>query len=253
VEDPDAIELRVLGCLVEKQRTTPDGYPLTLNALRLAANQSTNRDPVSDYDEETVRAAAQRLGRRGWVRFASGAGSRTAKYRQIFDEALGLDGGEIAMLAVLMLRGEQTPGELNQRAARLHAFGSLGDVIETLERLAARDLVERRPRRPGQKEDRYRQILGGGGETTAPATVEAAAGGFDGPVATDPAAPRASAAWVPITQIGHPDADPSNAPASPELSMRPASTDLADRVEALETEVAELRGQLAELRASLGD
>jgi uncharacterized protein YceH (UPF0502 family) len=248
MEDPDAIELRVLGCLVEKQRTTPDGYPLTLNALRLAANQSTNRDPVTDYDEETVRAAAQRLGRRGWVRFASGAGSRTAKYRQIFDETLGLGGGETALLAVLMLRGEQTPGELNQRAARLHPFGNLGEVIEALERLATRDLVERRQRRAGQKEDRYRQIIGGDDQSAAAGAEPSA-----DPVSADTAAPHGGDAWVPITQIGHADPALARADPSPELSSRPATTDLADRVDALETEVAELRGQLAELRASLGD
>ena len=107
---PGPEELRVLGCLIEKQRTTPDAYPLSVNALRLACNQSTNRDPVVDWDERTVRTAAQRLGERGWARFTSGAGSRAAKYRHVFDSALGLSPGETAVLAVLMLRGPQTPG-----------------------------------------------------------------------------------------------------------------------------------------------
>ena len=89
--EPDAVEIRVLGCLIEKQRTTPDAYPLSLNALRLACNQSTNRDPVVDYDEATIRDALERLSRRGWARLASGAGSRAAKYRHLLDEALGLD------------------------------------------------------------------------------------------------------------------------------------------------------------------
>ena len=153
-------ELRVLGCLIEKQRTTPDQYPLSLNALRLACNQTTNRDPVVSYDEETVRTALARLSNRGWVRLASGAGSRAVKYRHLADEALSLSDAELSMLAVLMLRGPQTPGELKQRTDRLYSFGSLGEAEETLERLAARELVERLPRRPGQKEQRYEHRLG---------------------------------------------------------------------------------------------
>ena len=100
--DADAIELRVLGCLLEKQRTTPDQYPLSLNALRLACNQTTNRDPVVAYDEAEIHDALQRLARRGWTRLASGAGSRAAKYRQLFDTELGLADDEVAVLCVLM-------------------------------------------------------------------------------------------------------------------------------------------------------
>src|SRR5437660_3225694 len=103
--DADAVEIRVLGCLIEKQRTTPDAYPLSLNALRLACNQSTNRDPVVDYDEPAIRIALHRLERRGLARLASGAGSRAAKYRHLLAEALRLDAGEQAVLCVLMLRG----------------------------------------------------------------------------------------------------------------------------------------------------
>ena len=158
--DADPVELRVLGCLLEKQRTTPDQYPLSLNALRLACNQTTNRDPVVSYDEGEIHEALQRLARRGWTRLASGAGSRAAKYRQLFDEALGLGGAEVAVLCVLMLRGPQTPGELNQRTGRLHSFSGLDEIHETLEGLAARGLVERIERRPGQKEERYRHLLG---------------------------------------------------------------------------------------------
>jgi uncharacterized protein YceH (UPF0502 family) len=158
--DADPVELRVLGCLLEKQRTTPDQYPLSLNALRLACNQTTNRDPVVAYDEHEIHEALQRLARRGWTRLASGAGSRAAKYRQLFDEALGLESGETAVLCVLMLRGPQTPGELNQRTARLHAFDGLNAIHETLDRLASRELVERLGRQPGQKEERYRHLLG---------------------------------------------------------------------------------------------
>jgi uncharacterized protein len=158
----------VLGCLIEKQRTTPDAYPLSVNALRAAANQSTNRDPVLDLDEAAVKEAAQSLGKRGWARFTSGQGSRAAKYRQTFDEALGLGRDEMALLGVLMLRGPQTPGELKGRADRLHSFESLAQVQETLDRLAERELVAALDRVPGQKERRFRHLLGAGDEDVPP-------------------------------------------------------------------------------------
>jgi uncharacterized protein YceH (UPF0502 family) len=167
---PDPVEIRVAGCLVEKQRTTPDVYPLSLNSLRLACNQATNRDPVVDYDEQTVGEALRRLALRGWTRLASGPGGRARKYRHLLDEALGVDPPELSLLAVLMLRGPQTPGELKQRSERLYAFGDLGAVHETLERLVERELVARHARRPGQKEDRYEQLLGGGGSAPPPAS-----------------------------------------------------------------------------------
>jgi uncharacterized protein YceH (UPF0502 family) len=170
--DLDDAEIRVLGCLVEKQRTTPDAYPLSVNALRLACNQSTNRDPVVDYDEPTIRDALAGLSRRGWARLASGPGSRAVKYRHLLDEALDLDDAEISLLAVLMLRGPQTPGELKQRSERLHRFGSVPEAIETLEGLVARELAVRLPRRPGQKEERYAHALGA-------ETPEAPAAGAD--------------------------------------------------------------------------
>ena len=172
---PDAVELRVLGCLIEKQQTTPDQYPLSLNGLRLACNQTTNRDPVVEYDEETIREGLNGLSRRDWVRLASGRGSRAVKYRQLFDQALGLSTDELSLLAVLMLRGAQTPGELKQRTDRMHSFASLADVETALERLIGRELVGRLPRRPGQKEMRYTQLLGGdaGDEAvTKPEAVE---------------------------------------------------------------------------------
>ena len=165
--DADAVELRVLGCLIEKQRTTPDQYPLSLNALRLACNQSTNRDPVVEYDEPTIRGALERLSRKGWVRLASGVGSRAVKYRHLFDEALRLGDDDVGLLCVLMLRGPQTPGELKQRTERLHSFESLAALEDTLSRLIERDLVERLPRQPGQKEVRYRQLLGSGDDEAA--------------------------------------------------------------------------------------
>jgi uncharacterized protein YceH (UPF0502 family) len=157
----DAAELRVLGCLIEKQRTTPETYPLSLNSLRLACNQSTNRDPVVDYDEPTIRAALDRLGRKGWTRLASGPGSRVAKFRHLVDEALQLSPSELAVLTVLMLRGPQTPGELKSRSERLYPFGSLADIEGVLGRLIERELVARLTRRPGQKEERFAQLLGG--------------------------------------------------------------------------------------------
>jgi len=159
--DADPVEIRVLGCLIEKQRTTPDAYPLSLNGLRLACNQSTNRDPVVDYDEPTIRRALDGLSRRGWARLASGPGSRAVKYRHLFDEALRLGDDEMALLAVLMLRGPQTSGELKQRTERLRRFEGLEEIDGVLAGLADRELVERQPRRPGQKEDRYAQLLGG--------------------------------------------------------------------------------------------
>jgi uncharacterized protein len=172
-----APELRVLGCLIEKQRTTPDQYPLSLNALRLACNQSTNRDPVVDYDEATVHDAAQRLGRIGWARLASGPGSRVAKYRQLVDEDLGLVPSETAVLGLLMLRGPQTAAELNARSERLHRFASTDDVNTTLGRLAERELVELQPRRPGQREERWAHLLSGDEATVEePAAPEQAAG-----------------------------------------------------------------------------
>jgi uncharacterized protein len=215
--EPDAVEIRVVGCLVEKQRTTPDAYPLSLNALRLACNQATNRDPVVDYEEAEVSEALRRLALRGWTRLASGAGSRARKYRHLLPEALGVDEEELALLAVMMLRGPQTPGELKQRSERLHSFADLGAVQQTLERLLERELVVRQPRRPGQKEERYEQVLGGGGE--------------------DEASPEGT--------------EPSVAPAA--VPTPPSAAPEEDRLERLERELAELRTQVASLREALGE
>jgi uncharacterized protein YceH (UPF0502 family) len=155
----DPVELRVLGCLIEKQRTTPDQYPLSLNSLRLACNQSTNREPVVDYNESQVHAAAQRLGQFGWARLASGGGSRTVKYRQLFDESLELDSAETALLALLFLRGPQTVAELKTRSERLHPFEASSEVSEKLAQLETRELVHLLPRRPGQREERWTHLL----------------------------------------------------------------------------------------------
>ena len=229
-----AVETRVLGCLLEKQRTTPEQYPLSLNALRLACNQSTNRDPVVDYDEATIRDALHRLERRKLVRFASG--SRAAKYRHLLEETLPLQEGERAVLTVLLLRGAQTPGELKQRAERMHAFADLAAVHMALEQLVGRELVARLDRRPGQKEERYEQLLQDrdGGEAAgvpAPALqqpgVGSAAGGQAGFTAPSPSRPPSA-----------PSAAGDPKPDAPELQ------ELRERVERLEGEVAELRAAM---------
>ena len=155
----DPIELRVLGCLIEKQRTTPEQYPLTLNALRIACNQATNRDPVLDLDETQVRAAAQSLGTRGYARLATGPGSRTAKYRQLFGEALDLLPSQVSILGVLLLRGPQTVAELKTRCERLHHFADNAQVESTLAGLEERELTHLLPKRPGQREERWTHLL----------------------------------------------------------------------------------------------
>jgi uncharacterized protein YceH (UPF0502 family) len=168
-------EIRVLGCLLEKQRTTPDAYPLSLNALRLACNQATNRDPVVEYDDAVLRDALHRLERRGYTRLASGAGSRAPKYRHLLAEALPMSDAETAIVCVLMLRGAQTPGELKQRGERMHAFAGLDEVQRTLDGLIERGLVVRLERRPGQKEERYTQLLGEGSAAEPVASAPPAA------------------------------------------------------------------------------
>jgi uncharacterized protein len=207
-------ELRVLGCLIEKQRTTPDAYPLSLNALRLACNQSTNRDPVVDYDEATIRDALHRLERKGMTRLASGAGSRAPKYRHLLAEALPMDSAEQAVMCVLMLRGPQTPGELNQRTERMHSFATLDEINETLGRLIERGLAGRLDRRPGQKEERYSHLIGAEDDEG---------------------------------EMGNVDGAPSERAAPPVADVPPrgeGAGDLHERVARLEREVAALRAQL---------
>jgi uncharacterized protein YceH (UPF0502 family) len=234
--DLTAPEIRVLGSLLEKQRTTPEAYPLSLNALRLACNQATNRDPVTDYDEPEIREALHRLSRRRWARLASGPGSRAPKYRHLLDEALALPEDEVAVLCVLMLRGGQTPGELKQRTERLHAFAGREGVQEALARLVERELVLRLDRRPGQKEERYEHRLGEDLEGAVAATAPTAA-----PVAA--AAPVAVEAPVAVS------ADPVAAsPPAPD----PRVARLEEEVAALRAEMGELRSSLQALRADLG-
>jgi uncharacterized protein len=171
VHDLSPEELRVLGCLLEKQRTTPDTYPLSLNALRAACNQTTNRDPVVSYDEATIRDSLDRLRRHGFTRLTSYHGSRTAKYRHLLDEALQIGPEEQAVLAVMMLRGPQTPGELLQRTERLFHFPDSAALQAVIDRLIERELATRYERRPGQREERYGHLLGG----EAPEPAEPAA------------------------------------------------------------------------------
>jgi uncharacterized protein YceH (UPF0502 family) len=174
--DLDPVEVRILGCLIEKQRTTPDQYPLSLNALRLACNQSTNRDPVVHYDEDTIRGGLHRLGRRRYTRLASGHSSRASKYRHLLDDELHLDPGEQAVLAVLMLRGAPTPGELKQRTERMQGFASIDELEDVLTGLIDKQFVHELARRPGQKEERFMHRLSEDldeevMETAAPAQV----------------------------------------------------------------------------------
>jgi uncharacterized protein YceH (UPF0502 family) len=227
--EPDAVEIRVLGCLIEKQRTTPDAYPLTLNALRLACNQSTNRDPVVDYDENTIRSAIERLVQRKWATLASWSNRRSMKYRQTVDRALELSAAEVSILGVLMLRGAQTPGELKTRTDRLHSFADMGELVETIERLISRDLAVSVGRRPGQREERYAHRLAEGAEEGSPAAAAA--------TPAPEAAERVSAEAV---AAGGEDAAPAEISGDDE------------RIRRIEAQLAELRSEIKTLREELG-
>jgi uncharacterized protein len=222
--DLDPTEVRVLGCLIEKQRTTPDVYPLSLNGLRAACNQATNRDPVVHYDDDTLRDALHRLGRRGWTRLASGA--RAAKYRHLLDEKPGLARDEQAVLAVLMLRGPQTLNELRTRTERMQPFADTAELQSVLGRLAERGFAELQPRRPGQKEQRYAHLLSSDLEEDEPRPGAPA--------------PAPAATWTP----------PSQQAPRPEP---PRDDPLAERVDRLEADLAALAQQVAQLRAALGE
>jgi uncharacterized protein len=255
-------EQRVFGCLIEKRLTTPDQYPLSLNSLRLACNQSTNRNPVTEYDEATVREAAQRLCKHGLARLASGHTSRAIKYRHLAEEALGLGREELSVLAVLLLRGAQTPGELKSRSERMARLESLADVEHVLDALIGRDYVRRLPRRPGQKEDRFEHLLGegagaegaGGGFTPGTDGISTSAAGFSAnPL--EPAVP-AEAAAAPTAAVanGAPVArEGATATGQPTMGITGTDEDggdggLAARVAALEASVAALREEIAALR-----
>jgi hypothetical protein len=235
-----APEQRVLGCLIEKRWTTPDQYPLSLNGLRLACNQATNRDPVTTYAEDTVRDAAQRLSKYGLARLASGHTSRATKYRHLAEEALGLDRPQLAVLAVLLLRGPQTPGELKARSERMAPFASLAEIEQVLDTLIERGYARRLGRRPGQKEDRFEQLFGGQGAEADAAPAVAAAPASVAPVPSP----------APMASVAPRGPFPASAPVPPAAPPAPAARengDLVARVEALEAEVAALRAQLEEL------
>lgn len=248
---PDAVQIRVLGALLEKQRTTPDTYPLTLNGLRSACNQTTNRDPVVEYDEATIRHALEELSRRRWTRNVGGA--RAAKFRHMLVDALQITPPEQAVLAVLMLRGPQTPGELRQRTARLHAFADADELEATIDGLVERRLVVRLERAPGQKEGRVQQIMGGdepagevstaGGQLAATAAV--------GP--TPAAAPLGGSSPALVARIERLEAalQAGSRGPSDHLSADGAAG-LDERLARLEVDVADLRSELAALRDDLG-
>jgi uncharacterized protein YceH (UPF0502 family) len=207
------IEARVLGSLVEKEITTPDYYPLSLNALVNACNQRSNRDPVMNLDEEDVRQALDSLSRQGLAGARSGAESRVTKYEHRLPETFNFDRRETAVLCVLLLRGPQTPGELRGRTERMHRFSDLDEVQSALHRLKERQppLVKVLPRQPGTKESRYAHLFCGEPE------------GWE-----SPAGPAAAAV------------------AGPEAEERIAKVEA--EVESLRGEVAELKQQFAEFR-----
>ena len=209
-----AHEARVIGCLLEKQVTTPEQYPLSVNAVTLACNQKTNREPVMSLSESEVQDLLDRLVKRHYLRTVSGFGNRVTKYEQRFCNSefgdLKLTSGEVALITTLLLRGPQTPGELRGRAQRMHEFADTAEVEQALEHLAVREdgpYVARLPREPGKREHRYMHLFSGDVEALITA-VEAVA---------------------------------------------PATDDLTARVETLENEVEELKQRLDSLLAHLGD
>jgi uncharacterized protein len=232
---------RVLGCLAEKQLTTPQQYPLTMNALTLACSQTTNRDPIMIFDDAMVETALEELKALRLVRFVLPShGKSVIRYRQVLDEVYGLDSSRVALLAVLLLRGPQTPGELRTRTARMAEFSSSAAVQEELAVLAGQPepLVLLLPRRPGQKEDRWQQRLAeeAGGATGAEPAARAGAAG------------AAGAAGEQHRLSG--DAMANDQPGPP-VEAGEAGGEIEGRVDELATEVAGLRDQIVDLRASL--
>jgi uncharacterized protein YceH (UPF0502 family) len=170
----DEIELRVLGSLMEKAKTTPDYYPMTINALTAACNQKTSRRPVVQYDEETVVAALNSLKRKGLVSTATGGTSRVVKYKHNFALVYPVTQEEVAVMCLLFLRSYQTPGEINTNSGRMYEFIDLDEVQTVLDKLAAMEppFVVQLPRRPGQKEARYTHLFGGSLDVTKYDTPE---------------------------------------------------------------------------------
>jgi hypothetical protein len=246
------VEQRVLGCLIEKRWTTPDQYPLSLNALRLACNQATNRDPVTHYDEATVGAAAQRLSRYGLARLASGHSSRAVKYRHLAQEGLGLGREPLAVLAVLLLRGPQTLGEIKGRTERMAPLGSLSEVELVLAQLSEHGYARALPRRPGQKEVRFEHLLGEAEEDSGDsgpsgstfASESSAPGSASGP--SERADAGATGPTGEMVDIGATGPTGDTGQASP---ATPTAGSLEARLAALEAEVERLRAELGGLRA----
>jgi len=207
------IETRVLGALIEKDITTPDYYPLSLNALVNACNQKNNRDPVMTLDETIVREGLSSLQEKRLAGPASGADSRVSKFEHRLQEVFNFDRREIAIVCVLLLRGPQTPGELRSRTDRMYHFEALEDIVSTLDRLAQRQppLAQVLPRQPGTKESRYTHLFSG-----EPAILEG----------------RMDVAGVPSAATG-------------------TSNSLADRIRTLEAEVSRLREELSEVQQQL--
>ncbi|MGG5837542.1 YceH family protein [Huaxiibacter chinensis] len=210
-----ATEARVVGCLLEKQVTTPEQYPLSVNAVTMACNQKTNREPVMNLSEHEVQDQLDALVKRHYLRTVSGFGNRVTKYEQRFCNSefgdLKLNSAEVAVITTLLLRGPQTPGELRSRASRMHEFSDVQDVERTLETLAAREdgpFVLRLAREPGKRESRYMHLFSGDVETL-----------------------------INVVEAVSPVEDES----------------LTARVEALETEVAELKQRLDSLLAHSGE
>ncbi|QOV67124.1 YceH family protein [Citrobacter sp. BDA59-3] len=211
-----ATEARVIGCLLEKQITTPEQYPLSVNAVVTACNQKTNREPVMNLSEHEVQEILDTLVKRHYLRTVSGFGNRVTKYEQRFCNSefgdLKLSPAEVAIITTLLLRGAQTPGELRGRAARMHEFNDMGEVESALENLAQREdgpYVVRLPREPGKRESRYMHLFSGDVETL-----------------------------INVVET---------------VSPLDSDNDLALRVEALENDVAELKQRLASLLEHLGD
>jgi len=219
------VEIRVLGALVEKELTTPDYYPLSLNALVNACNQKSNRDPAMSLNEDAVRHALRSLEKEGLAGPADGMDNRVTKFEHRLQEAFNFDRREIAVLCELLVRGPQTPGELRGRAERMYPFDDLGQVQSTLQRLAQREppVVKVLPRQPGTKEARYAQLLSGDVHIDVQNDAQKQA-----PAATREAAATHSAAHVPIND---------------ERIAR-----LEDELSALQNEVADLKQQLAAFR-----
>jgi uncharacterized protein len=230
-------EGRVVGSLIEKQLTTPQQYPLTMNSLLLACNQSSNRDPVVDFDERTVDGALASLKTAGVVRFVHPSHGRSVtRYRQVLEEQLGLDTTELALLGVLLLRGPQTAGELRSRTERMADFDGIGAVDAELERLAGRPepLARKLPRRPGQKEERWIQLLTATGN-----------GAFEGPQAVSDGERESESGWLgPGAASQDRTSVPTVAPAGRLAALEDLVADLRSEVEQLRTDLDDLRTQL---------